>query len=277
MSGISTITQAQGFDQQRYEAFIQQAKAAKADAGVVDTLLLSAVNRGKTFDQALAEVSRDLPRLTSPTGAAMALLGDWPGLPSPGALIMSITTEYAAEQRQRNQELMWQETEAIAESMRNQANVMRSTAGTQLAIGIASGALQIGVGVAQTAIGFGAGARAAKAAGAARAGAADAADGGEAAASQALNNSIMKSNMASSAVGQMAGGVTGMLGAWRDYAGTMMQARLKEMEADQETMRAVRDSVKNLDEALRALIQKALAAQNDIAASTNQARTKILA
>jgi flagellar motility protein MotE (MotC chaperone) len=57
----------------------------------------------------------------------------------------------------------------------------------------------------------------------------------------------------------------------------MMQARVKEMEADQETIRAVRESIKNLDESLRALIQKSLAAQNDIQASTNQARTRILA
>jgi hypothetical protein len=51
---------------------------------------------------------------------------------------------------------------------------------------------------------------------------------------------------------------------------------MKEMQADQEKMREMRDSLKNLDEGLKELIQKALAAQDSIQQAQNQARTKIL-
>jgi hypothetical protein len=307
MSGISTITQAPGFDQQCYDKLIQEAKTARVDTGVVDSLLLSALKNGKSFDQALALVGSDLPKLATPTGAAMALLKDWPALPSPGALIMSVTTEFAAEQRRQNQELMWQETKAISQSMQDQAKEMRTAAKTQLALGIASGLVQLGMGIAQVGMGARAAANAAVKAKEVSsnhintAGAkaySKAIDGGKSVqqataasqramakaetaatklSSEAFNSAIMKANMNIGAVGQMGGGVGRMLDAGAQYAGSMMQARVKEMEADQETMRAMRDAVKNLDEGLRALIQKSLAAQNDIMASTNQARTKILA
>jgi len=274
MSGISTITQAPGFDQQRYDTLIEQAQAQKVDAGVVDSLLLSAVQGGKSFDQALALVGSDLPKLATPMGAASALLKDWPALPSPGALIMSATTEFAAEQRRQNQELMWQETEAITQSMKDQAKEMRKAAVTQLVLGVVSGAVQIGVGIAQ----IGMSAAAAKNASAAAEKAAKTADTAAdkaKLASDAFTNTMTKANMTIGAVGQMAGGAGKIIDSVAQYVG--VQPRIKEMEADQEKMRAVRDSIRSLDEALRELIRKSLAAQNDIQASTNQTRTKILA
>ena len=78
-------------------------------------------------------------------------------------------------------------------------------------------------------------------------------------------------------VGQMGTGAAKMVDAGGQYVAAQMQARVKEMEADQEKMRAVRESIKSLDESLRELIRKSLAAQNDIQASTNQTRTRILA
>jgi hypothetical protein len=278
MSGISTISQAQGFNQQLYDNLIQQARAENVDTGSVNTMLLNAVNSGKSFDQALALVQSDLPNLPTPTGAAFALLKDWPALPSPGALIMSVTTQYAAEQRQRNQELMWKETEAIAQSMKDQAREMRNAAVTQLVLGCVSGAVQIGMGVMQ----MGMGAAAAKNATAAANKAAEAAGGagtpaGSKAFSEAFTSAMMTANMNIGAAGQIGGGFGRMIDAGGQYVGTQMQARVKEMEAGQETMRAMRDAIKNLDESLRELIRKSLAAQNDLQTSTNQARPRILA
>ena len=250
MSGISAITQAPGFDQQRYDNFIQQARAEKMDAGVVDHLLLGAIRNGKSFDQALDLMGSGLPKLEPPAGSSLPMLKDWPGLPSPGALIMSVTTEYAAAQRRQNQELMWQETEALAQSMKDQAKEMRQAAVTQLVLGCVSGAVNIVGGIAQVGI-------------------------AGSSAKQALTDPTMMVKL--QGVGQMTGGAAKMIESGGQYVGSQMQARLKEMDADQEKMRAVRDSIKNLDETLRELIRKSLSAQNDIQASTNQARTRILA
>jgi len=276
MSDISMITQAQGFDQQRYESFLERARAERVDASVVDSLLLNAIKGGKSFDQALALVGSDLPKLTTPTGVAMALLKDWPAIPSPGALIMSATTEFAAEQRRQNQEFMWQETEAIAQSMKDQAQKMRSAAITQLVLGVVSGAIQMGLGITQAVMGAAAAKAAKTAMDEAMAGVDDALTAAKLG-SEAFNSVMMNANTNISAVGQIGGGGAKIIEAWAQFEGAHMQAKVKEMEADQEKMRAVRDSVKNLDDGLRDLIHKALAAQNDIQASTNQARTKILA
>ena len=309
MSGISNITQAPGFDQQLYDSLIQQARTEKVDTGLVDSLLLDAINKGKSFDQALALVGSELPKLATPTGAAFAQLKDWPGLPSPGALIMSVTTEYAAEQRRQNQELMWKETEAIAESMKDQAAEMRKAAVTQLVLGCVSGAVQIGVGLTQVGMGAMAARNASAAADKAATSKQDIGKIGDAAitaaqeqgmsvsqataageratqaaqmasnkaASEAFTNVMTKANINIGALGQIGGGAAKMIDAGGQYVGMEMQARVKEMEADQEKMRAVRDSIKSLDDALRDLIRKSLDAQNDIQASTNQARTRILA
>ena len=296
MSGINSINQAPGFNQELYNKLIQQAQTEKVDTGLVDSLLLQAINKGKSFDQALAMVGSELPKLATPTGQSFALLKDWPGLPSPGALIMSVTTQYAAEQRRQNQELMWKETEAITESMKEQAAEMRKAAVTQLVLGCVSGAVQIGTGLLQVGMagmavkdataaankasqeaGIAASQTAMKLGQGGNQGMASAQQAMSKASGDAFTNTLTKANMNIQAVGQMGAGAATMIKSGGDYVGTQMQARLKEMEADQEKMRAVRESIKNLDETLREVIRKSLAAQNDIQASTNQARTRILA
>jgi hypothetical protein len=302
-----TISGAAGYTEAAYNNLIQQARAEKADLDVVDSLLFLAIQGGKSFTEAKSLVESDLPKLDTPNGAAMVLLKEWPSLPSPGALIMCVSTEYAAEQRRQNQELMWKETEAITASMKDQATEMRSAAMTQLIMGIVSGALQIGMGFVQigmgtvatknaTAAGEKAGAKFVDDAGA-RAGAEataqgkapdqvaaasqkameNAAAGGEKIASETFSSAMMRANMTIGAVGQIGGGVSKAIDAGAQFVGAEMQAKVKGMEADQEKMRAMRDSLQSLNEALRELIQKSLAAQNDIQASTNQARTRILA
>jgi len=294
MSGINSITQAPGFDQQRYESFIRQARAEQADTGVVESLLLNAVRGGRSFDQALALVGSEQPKLPPPVRGNSAPLKEWAAIPSPGGLILSATTEFAAEQRRRNQELMWRETEAIAAAAKEQAHEMREAAAKQLALGLVVGVIQIGLGAAQAGMGAAALRNAAKAGEEAAAAAKAAApavklgQAGEAAARQtsvaaaaaynsAFSDYMTKANIFMGAVSQMGGGASGIVQAQAQYQGAEMQAKLKDIEADQEKMRAVRESVKNLDEGLRDLIHKALAAQNDILASTNQARTRILA
>ena len=285
MCVICDIRQVPGFDQESYNNLIQQAQTQKVDTGLVDSLLLNAIKGGKSFDQALALVGSDLPNLSPPKSSTLAPLNDWPAIPSPGALIMSVVTEYAAEQRQQNQELMWAETEAITQSMKDQAKEMRNAAVTQLVLGCVSGAVQITVGAVQVAGGIYAAKSATTAANKAAEAATKGMDSTTAAYNQAHSQAfsgtfaskLTQANIHIGAVGQMGGGVAGMIGAGGQYVAADMQAKAKEMEADQEKMRAMRESIKNLDEGLRELIRKSLAAQNEIQASTNQARAKILA
>ena len=303
---INSINQAPGFNQAQYDHLIERAKSEKVDAGLVDSLLLEAVKSGKDFTQALKLVRQDLPKLPNPTGAALAQLKLWPGLPSPGALIMCVTTQYAAEQRRQNQEITWAQTEAIAASMHSEADKMREAAVTQLVLGVVSGAISIGMGIVQIGMSGAAASKAAKAADAAAdeatlqggikaankainagqtgadvskaflQGADAAADAADAAGKAAHQASMTASNTFMGAVTQFGGSVTGMIGSAGQFISAEAQAACKEMQADQEKMRAVRDSIKDFNEALRELIQKALAAQNAVQESTNQTRSRIL-
>ena len=287
MSSISTITQAPGFDQQRYDSIIQQAQAEKVDTGLVNSLLLNAVKGGKSFDQALSMVGSEVPSLASPQTTSPDAAKKLYGIPSPGALIMSATTEFAAEQRRMNQEIMWQETEAVALSMKTQAEDMRNAAVTQLVLGCVSGAMQIGMGAIQVVGGALAGRAGMKAGNEASVAASDGAKAAGQTAAQAtaagnrsftemFSATTMRTNMIVQGLASGAGGAASMVSAGGQYVGLNMQALAKEMEADQEKMRAVRESVKNLDESLRDLIRRSLAAQQEIQASTNQARARIL-
>ncbi|MDR2891993.1 MAG: type III secretion system translocon subunit SctB [Deltaproteobacteria bacterium] len=286
MNAINSLPQAPGFDQQRYDSLIQQAKSEKIDTGMVNELLLNAVRSGKNFDQAMQLVRSEIPGLATPTNKSTEQLKNWTTLPSP-AWILSMITQFAADQRRQNQEIAWQETEAMVKSMEGQADKMRDTAVTQLILGCVSGVVQIGVGAAQLGIGI----SAAKGANAALKGADTAAKGTDTAtkatatatdeaadaASKAANDILTKANIKSSAFGSMGAGASKMMDSGAQYENTIMQAKAKELEADQERMRAARDATKELSDALATLIQKTLSAHNEIIASTNQARAKILA
>ena len=240
---ITDITQAPGFNQQQYEQLVQNAKTQKVDVNVVDMALLQAVNNGKSFDEALKLVTTELPKLAEPNYAALKSLGNWPALPAPGALIMSLITKMSAEQRQQNKELMWAQTEAVVESMKDQADKMRTMAAIQLAMGIVSSATNIAGGLAQAKMSWG-----------------------------ATGNAI-----AAQGVGTAVGGGAKVFEAVGGYVGSMYQAEFKVMEADQEKMRSTRESMKSFNDALSELIQKSLSSQESIQQSKNQATTRILA
>ena len=251
MSTITDVSQIPGFNQQQYDALIQQAKKQQVDVSLVTSSLLEAVNSGKSFTEAMNAVKADLPKLAPPNMQYMALLANWPGLPSPGAAIMALITELSAEQRQQNKELAWAQTEALVNSMKDQAKEMKTMAAIQLAMGISSAAISI-------------------AAGAAQAGVAGGAKGLDSGASMALSTKAQ-------GIGMGVGGSAKLFDAGSQFAGSMYQAKFKEMEADQETMRALRESIKDLNDALKELIQKSLSSSDNIQQGRNQALTRILA
>jgi hypothetical protein len=246
---ITNVTQASGFNQAQYDALIQKASAQKVDPKLVDAQLLAALNAGSNFTDAVNSTQSGLPRLAQPNAQAVSQLANWTALPSPGALVMNIISKQAAEQRQQNKETQWAQTEAIAQSMQDEAGKMREMATKQLVLSMIGAAVTVAGGLAQAEM-------------ANFSGAADA--------------QATLQNTQATGVGQAVGGAGGLFSAISQYVGTMGQAEFKEMEADQERMRALRDSLKSLDDSLTELIQKSLSSADAIQQSMNQARAKIL-
>ncbi|MDR3054689.1 MAG: hypothetical protein LBU53_04720, partial [Zoogloeaceae bacterium] len=152
----------------------------------------------------------------------------------------------------QNQEVRQQQVDAVAASMKSEADKMRDMAATQLALGIASGVITIAGGAVQAGM------------------------AGNALTKGLGSGDAMLANTQATGVGQAIGGGSGILNAISQFVGTQAQAEFKEMEADQEKMRAYGESVKSLDDGLKELIQKALEAQNAIQQTQNQARSRIL-
>jgi hypothetical protein len=292
---ITNITNATGFDRQTYANLLEEARAQGIGATQVDNLLLEAINNdGQDFNQAVNQVSQSLPRLAPPNGADLSRISEFGVLPSPGALVMSLVTKYAAEQREQNREIRHQMTEQIVASMQAEADKMRDMAAIQLAMGIVSGTLTIAGGAVQTGMSAAALKTPAIPKGQADTPAAPATSvangriviGGHRGAASATGAAPKASadlaargqslNFMGQGMSQGAGGAAGIAKGIGDYYATRFQAEMKEMQADQERMRDMRDSLKDLDEGLKELIQKALAAQDSIQQAQNQARAKIL-
>ena len=251
MSTITDVKQIPGFNQQQYDTLIAQAKSQKVDVSLVTASLLDAVNNGKDFSSAMQQVSSDLPKLAKPDASLLVQLSNWPAMPAPGALVMALITELSAEQRQQNRELSWAQTDAIVDSMKDQADEMRKMATAQLVLGMAGAVTTIAGGVAQSSM---------------------AASG----MGMADSNKMLQSTKAQG-VGTAIGGGAGLFSAGSQFVGSMYQASFKEMEADQERMRALRDSLKDLNDSLKELIQKTLSSTESIQQGKNQATTRILA
>jgi hypothetical protein len=249
---ITNVQNAPGFNSQLYETLLQEAKSQGVSTSQVDTLLLAAVNGGKDFDAAVDQVQKSLPKLSPPNGVDLARISEFGGIPSPGALVMSLITKMAGEQRERNMEERQKSTDALVESMMDQADEMREAAAQQFAMAVAAGAITIAGGLAQAGM------------------------AGSGMKSGLTDGQIGARNAMGTAINASTGGAAGITKGMGDFIGATSQAQCKEMEADQEKIRAMRDSVKDLDDSLRDLIQKTLSAQDAIQQAQNQARSKIL-
>lgn len=136
MSIYTDVTKVPGYNATQYEALVNNAETQGVDRARIDALLLSAVNDGKDFSQAVEQVISQIPNLKSPRNASLKFLGEWTGVPAPGTVIMALITEISAKNRQQNKELMWAQTEALVASINDQADTMKSMAWHQLAIGL---------------------------------------------------------------------------------------------------------------------------------------------
>lgn len=241
MTAITDVTQIPDYTQTEYNQCVEQAKTGQVDISLVDAALLQAVNSGKSFSEALSIVQSDLPKPAKPDLSLMVKLGNWTSLPAPGAVIMALITEISADQRQQNKEIMFAQTEAVVQSMMDEADKMREMALVQLVLGIVSAAVTIGGGIHQ-----------AKAA-------------------------VTGDPTAAQAKGTAWGGCASIFNAASQFVGTQYQATFKELQADQEKMRAMRDSLKDINDGLKELIQRSLSSADSTQQSKNQAMTRILA
>lgn len=231
MSIYTDVTKIPGYNQTQYDTLVNKARSEGVDKARIDQLLLDAVNEGKNFTEAIQQVTSQIPTLKKAASIPPAFLGEWTALPAPGTVIMAMVTEIAAKNRQQNKELMWAQTEAIASSMEEQADTMKTMAWTQFTISCFAAVGGIIGGAA----------------------------GG---------------NM--TGAGLVFGSISQAVNSGSQFAGTLFQAEIKEMDADQERMRAMRDSLKDLNDGLKDLIQKSLSGADSIQQGRNQAMGRIL-
>jgi hypothetical protein len=283
MSTITNVSRIPNFNEQTYANLVEQARSQGIGASQVENLLLEEVNSGKSFDLAVSQVSQNLPRLAPPNGADYARIAEFGVLPSPGTLVMSLITKGASEHRQRNQEIRHLQTEQVVESMQDEVKKLNSMAAMQLSMGIVSGTLTIAGGVAQ--VGF-AGAALKTGGGSSKTGTSETSTSSTSTSSTSASSAPSSSKIATansqsknaigSGISQAGGGLAGIFKAIGDFYATESQAEMKKMQADQEKIRESREAVKSLDDGLKELIQKLLAAQDSIQQSQSQARAKIL-
>lgn len=243
MSGIQGLSSEQ---QQVYNRLVSDAGTVNVSKAAVDKELQAAMDAGLTFQEAAAQVRNDLPSLPPPNSGS-ASLGGWVGVASPMASINALITELGAEQRKENREVMKAQTDSIATSMEQQADEMREKAAVQLALGIVSGAISIASGSLMI--------------------------GGSAA---GKIGSLKMNNTVGTAIGNIGQGASGIVSSIGQFFGTEYDAAIKEMEADQERMRASRDALKSINDSLSELIQKSISTQDAIQQNMNQTRSRIL-
>ncbi len=240
------------------------APTASTDQTIVDSSLLSALGQSPAT-ASTGSSSAETPTLAEPTMAPTASnYYVCSGLPSPGAAMMATMVENTAEERRDNAEVRIAQTEVIVSQMENQADEIRKNAAKQLAMGIVSGLVNIASAAATAAMtvktlqntkGF---------------------DLRNDADKVPFERLMAKQQGFTSAMSQGMGGVADMIQAGADYADSMSQARIKEMDADLEQQRTFRDMLQSLDEALSQQISKALSTMEAIQSDMNQTRTRIV-
>ncbi len=199
-----------------------------------------------------SDENKDIPTLTKPVASFSATTLAGIALPSLGATILALIGDAADESRRANVEARKAQSQAIVQTIQNQAEEMRSQAATKLAFGITSGIAQIAIG----SIGI--------------VGAYCNMNSGLKGEALATRNALTQSWV------QGAGGVKSMIDAGGESVSAGYDVKIKQMDADIEKMRADVTQLDSLTDALKQVISKAVSVQADIQANVNQTRTKIL-
>ena len=183
------------------------------------------------------------------------------GIPSLGASTLALIEQVSDDMRRANAEMRKEATRATVEEIRGQAQKTREQAVLNLALGITSAAISAG-------ISLGTSLRSASLMNAA---------GGPSANLSAGQAAILQSQNASiEAQGKALHGAADAVDAVKNFLNASNEAAIKEADARIETLRAHRAALESLDESVKEVIKKALEAQQAVAESMNQTRTRIL-
>lgn len=256
---ITNVNQITGFNAAQYNQLLEAAKSEYVSKDQIDQALLSAVNSGKTFTEALSSVTTALPTLPPPMGTGVQWDNGLAGLPSLGASYMAMIGDVAADQRRQSAEQRALQTNIIVDTIEAQAEEMHDKAVFQLCAGIASGLLSITQGIMSY-----------------RMMSSGTAENALITNKTARNHADMLLNTKVQSFNSAAGGTVGTVGSISQAVGGMYDAEIKFMDADIERARAQTDALKSLEESLRELIQKMLSTMDSIQQNTNQTRTRIL-
>lgn len=180
------------------------------------------------------------------------------GVPSLGASVLALITEYAGEERSESHEQRYLSAQATADKIHEQADTMRDQAVMNLCFGLMSAAVSIATSAYSFNSTMNAKAQANTLTGEAR--------------SDFLKQAGLEIEAKTEAM--KAGG--SLLGSLGKMADSFMSAEIKDMDAQIEMMRQNTESLKSLEEALKEVITKALSTQQAIEENVNQTRTRIL-
>lgn len=259
---VNSVQNAPDFDPSLYNSLMETAKAKNVSSSRADLALLNAINTGKDFQTAVAQVKADLPTLPPPLTTTLTSLGEWVGMPSPAALFASVIVKDAAEQRVQNRETIRAQGEEIVGLMEEQADKIEKGAMQKFACAVAGAAVSMAAGAVSLGIAM-AGVKVDEA------GKLHMKSGTGAIDSQVTSGVAQSFNTMISSVGTI-------INAGGDYAQSIQQAETKRLEAKQEQIRTYQELTKQTNEAMRDLIAKSLDFMNSMQANQNQTRTKIL-
>ncbi len=232
----------------------------------INTLDLAAINAAANSDQTkpadndvilppekrVDEDGKGLPELPKSSTSVNTETLSAIALPSLGATVLALIGDTADEARRANVEARKAQTQAIVQTIQNQAEEMASQASTKLKLGIASGIIQVASGAASVGMTY------------------SALKGGlDGAELNAVNSQIQ-------GVSTAFGGIKNFIDARNEYESALHDVEIKKMDANIEEMRAYATQIDSLTDALKQIINKATSVQADIQANVNQTRTRIL-
>lgn len=192
------------------------------------------------------------PELPSPTTYVNLESLAGMAVPSLGATLLALISDTADEARRANAEARKAQTQAVVQTIENQADKMRSQAVAKLGLGLTSAAVQIGSGITSTAM------------------TTCAIRGGfDSAMLQAQTQRIQ-------AITQIIGGGKTVFDATNEFVSAGYDVDIKKMDADIEKQRAYATQLDSVTDSLKQVISKAISVQSEIQANVNQTRTKIL-
>ena len=241
-------------------------------AGVTETQTTAKAAAADTLPpvKTASATGSSLPTLSDPTG--LAGLASMQGVPSLGASVLELIGNVSDEQRRANNEQRFQESLKVVNELHDQADTMRSQAAVNLALGLVSAGIQIGASTFQTVqsvrafSGYNSSMNAANALANA---------GAKSEAVNRANNMLQTMNIQIQGVTGIISGSAKIFDSAKEMASTMLDAEMKDREADIELKRSLIAQLDSLNNALKEVIQKAMQTQETIQANTNQTRTKI--